>query len=107
MKCIDLVLQDHAELRRGLDIIDGMLKQLEDGERIEIADVITVLRFLRIFGDDYHQALEERVLFPALLNAAPDLNGLRQLVCDHGNERALVQEIEGTLISRSGMAFFR
>jgi hemerythrin-like domain-containing protein len=107
MKCIELVLQDHAELCRGLDIIDGMLRQLEDGQRIEIADVITVLRFLRIFGDEYHQAMEEQILFPALLGAAPEQEGLRQLVCDHGDERLLVEEIEETLISRKGMAFFR
>jgi hemerythrin-like domain-containing protein len=107
MRCIELVLQDHVLLRRGLDIIDGMLKQLEDGLRIEIADVTTVLKFLRIFGDQYHQLMEEEILFPILLDAAPDETALRQLVSEHGNERTLVIEIEETLISRRGMAFFR
>jgi hemerythrin-like domain-containing protein len=107
MRCIELVLQDHVLLRRGLDIIDGMLKQLEDGLRIEIADVTAVLKFLRIFGDQYHQLMEEEILFPILLDAAPDERALRQLVSEHGNERTLVIEIEETLISRRGMAFFR
>jgi hemerythrin-like domain-containing protein len=107
MKCIELVLQDHVLLRRGLDIIDGMLKIMEDGERIEIIDVTTVLKFLSLFGDHYHQVMEEQVLFPALLDAAPGELSLRQLVSEHGNERALVLEIEETLISRRGMAFFR
>jgi hemerythrin-like domain-containing protein len=107
MKCLEIVLQDHGLLRRGLDIIDGMLKRLEDGQRIEIADVIVVLKFLRLFGDQYHQVMEEQVLFPALLNAAPDETALRQLMSDHGSERTLVIEIEETLVSRKGMAFFR
>jgi hemerythrin-like domain-containing protein len=107
MKCVELILQDHVLLRRGMDIIDGMLKHLEDGQRIEIADVATVLKFLRLFGDQYHQAMEEGVLFPALLDAAPDETALLHLVSEHGNERTLVIEIEGTLISRRGMAFFR
>src|SRR5712691_9398198 len=107
MKCTELVLQDHVLLRRGLDIIDAMLKQLEDGQRIEIADVVTILKFLRLFGDQYHQVMEEEILFPALLDAAPEETALRQLVSEHGNERTLVIEIEETLISRRGMAFFR
>jgi hemerythrin-like domain-containing protein len=107
MRCLELVLQDHALLRRGLDIIDGMLKQLEDGLRIEIADVTAVLKFLRIFGDQYHQLMEEEILFPLLLDAAPDETALRQLVSEHGSERTLVIEIEETLTSRRGMAFFR
>jgi hemerythrin-like domain-containing protein len=107
MKCTELVMQDHAILRRGLDIVDGMLKKLEDGERIEIADVITVLKFLRLFGDQYHQTVEENALFPALLRAAPEESALRQLVSEHGDERTLVVEIEDALMSRRGMDFFR
>ena len=71
MKCIELISQDHAILRRGLDILDGMIETLEHGERIEIADVTAILKFLRLFGDEYHQAMEERIFFPALLRAAP------------------------------------
>ena len=107
MKWLEVVLQDHGLLRRGLDIIDGMLKHLEDGLRIEIADVAAVLKFLRLFGDQYHQVMEEEILFPALLDAAPDEIAFRQFVAEHGSERALVVEIEATLTSRKGMAFFR
>jgi|RhiMetdeSRZDD1v2_1073273.scaffolds.fasta_scaffold37044_3 hemerythrin-like domain-containing protein len=47
----ELISPDHAILRRGLDILDGMVKKLEDGERIEIADVTAILKFLRFFGE--------------------------------------------------------
>jgi hemerythrin-like domain-containing protein len=107
MKCTELVIQDHTVLRRGLDIVDGMLKQLEDGQRIEIADVASVLKFLRFFGDEYHQVMEEEVLFPAVLGAAPDETILRQFVSEHGDERMLLMQIEEALTSRSAMAFLR
>jgi hemerythrin-like domain-containing protein len=90
-----------------LDIVDGMIKKLEDGERIEIVDVTTILKFLRLFGDQYHQAMEENILFPTLLRRAPDETALRQFVCEHGDERILVVQIEDALISRRGMAVFR
>jgi len=100
-------MQDHAILRRGLDILDGMGKKLEDGDRIEIADVTAVLQFLRVFGDEYHQDMEGKVLFPALLRAVPEPDPLRLLISEHADERLLVAEIEGALKSKRGMIFFQ
>jgi hemerythrin-like domain-containing protein len=107
MKCTDIVGQDHNLIRRGLDVVDAMLKKLQDGQRIEIFDAATMLKFLRLFGDQYHQAMEENVLFPALLLAEPNNTALVQLVSEHGNERTLAAEIEEALMARRGMAFFR
>ena len=107
MKCTELVIKDHIVLRRGLDVVDGMLQKLEHGQRIEIFDATVMLKFLRLFGDQYHQAMEENLLFPALLAAAPDECPLHQFVAEHGDERILVAEIEDALMSRKGMAFFR
>ena len=64
-------------LHRGLDVVDGMLRKLEEGNRIEIADVTMMLKVLRCFADE------------------------------HGEERALVSEIENALISKRGMDFVR
>jgi hemerythrin-like domain-containing protein len=65
------------------------------------------LKFLRVFGDQYHQAMEENVLFPALLRAVPGDIALLQLVSEHGGEQSLVDDIEKALTSRRGMAFHR
>ena len=37
---------DHAKLGRGLDILDRMVKRMEDGGRIEIADAAMILKFI-------------------------------------------------------------
>ena len=107
MNCIELVISDHTILRRSLIVVDGMLKKLAAGQRIEIFDAATILKFLRLFGDQYHQVMEENVLFPALIRAAPNESGLRQLVSEHGDERMLVNQIEEALMSKRGMLFFR
>jgi hemerythrin-like domain-containing protein len=105
MKCTELISRDHAVLRRGLDILDGMVKRLEDLERIEIADVAAILKFLRLFGDEYHQTMEEKVLFPALMGAEPHAEFLHHLLVEHGEERAVVAEIEAALNPKKGIAF--
>jgi|RhiMetdeSRZDD1v2_1073273.scaffolds.fasta_scaffold32942_5 hemerythrin-like domain-containing protein len=107
MKCTELVLQDHAILRRGLDILDGMVKKLEDGDRIEIADVVSILKFLRLFGDQYHQSVEENFLFPALQCAAPLESPLSHMLAEHSDERSLVAAIENALKFKVGIDFVR
>ena len=107
MKCTEFVLQDHAILRRGLDILDGMVKKLEDGARIEIADVVSILKFLRLFGDQYHQSMEESVLFPALLCAAPLESPLSHMLTEHIEERSLVAAIENAMKFKVGIDFVR
>jgi hypothetical protein len=49
MNRTDPVIPDHIALRRSLEILDGMIKKLEHGERIEIADATNLLKFLRGF----------------------------------------------------------
>ena len=105
MKCTELVINDHSILRRGLDILQGMVQKLENGERIEIADVTAVLNFLRDFGDEYHQFMEEKVLFPALLRAIPQDRALHHMLFEHDEERALVAGIEDALRYKSGRNF--
>jgi len=107
MQCTELISRDHVIFRRGLDILDGMVKKLEDGERIEIADVTAILKFLKFFGDEYHQAMEERILFPALFGTAPQEGSLRQIFQEHSEERAAVAEIEAALNPKKGIAFVR
>ena len=105
MKCTELVIQDHVVIRRGLDILDGMLTKLESGERIEIADVRAILKFLQTFGDEYHQTMEETVLFPALVRSAPEGSPIQSMVTEHGEDRALVTRITGVLAARRVVDF--
>jgi hemerythrin-like domain-containing protein len=107
MKCAELVMEEHAILRRGLDVLDGMIRKLEQGERIEIADAITILKFINLFGVEYHQTIEEQILFPALLRATPQESPIRQMLLEHREHRTLVDAVDSALISRRGIEFVR
>jgi len=107
MECIEVISHDHELIRQGLEVLEGMVDKLESGERIELADVAATLEFLKQFGDEYHQRLEETVLFPALLAHAPHDSSLRQVFREHSEERAAVAEIEAALNPKRGKAFVR
>jgi hemerythrin-like domain-containing protein len=59
MKSTELVIQDHVILRQGLEILDGMVTTMESGGRIEIADIIAILKFFRTFAVEYKQTAEQ------------------------------------------------
>src|SRR5262245_65626651 len=79
MKSTGPVIHDHANLQRGLRILDGMVRKLEEGDRIEIADVVSILKFLRLFGEQ----------------------------SEHSEERRLVTQIESALQRKVGRDFVR
>jgi hemerythrin-like domain-containing protein len=105
MLCLEIIIQDHTTLRRSVSVLDGMVKMMEEGARIEIADVAALLTFLRRFGDEYHQRMEEQVLFPALLSGVPVESPLRAMLSEHVEERTLVSRIEDALRFKMGKEF--
>jgi hemerythrin-like domain-containing protein len=62
MRFTEVIAQDQAAVRRGLTILDRMVQRLEEGHLIEIYDIRTVIRFLRVFGERYpHADVQELV----------------------------------------------
>ena len=56
MRVAEVFAQDLTAVRRGLNILDRMVQRMEEGQRIEIFDIRTVIKFLRVFGERYPQA---------------------------------------------------
>ena len=106
MKCTDLLTQEHKTILRALDILDHMAARIEEDQPLAVEDVETILRFLRAFADNQHQAKEESALFPELLrtSAANDAP-LRQMIFEHDQERSLVEGLEDSLRTKRGMEF--
>jgi hemerythrin-like domain-containing protein len=106
MKCTDLLLDDHKLLLRALEVLEQMAKRVENHEPLEHDDVEIVLRFLRVFGDDFHQSREESALFPELLRTAHGQETpLRQMLFEHDQERSLVEGLEDALYTKNGTEF--
>jgi hemerythrin-like domain-containing protein len=106
MKCTELLLQDHKLILRALDVLEQMAKRVERHEPLEHDDVEVVLQFLRVFGDDFHQAREESALFPELLrDVHAQEPSLRQMLFEHDQERSLVEGLEDALYTKNGKQF--
>jgi hypothetical protein len=56
MRFTEVIAEDHMAVRRGLYILDRMVQRMEEGHLIEIFDIRTVIKFLRVFGERYPQA---------------------------------------------------
>src|SRR2546422_5690958 len=88
MKCTDLLIQEHKIILRAMDVLDHMATRVENSQPVAPEDVETLLRFLRGFADDHHQAQEESALFPELMRTSawhedPDRKSTR-LNSSHG-----------------------
>jgi hemerythrin-like domain-containing protein len=106
MKCTDLLIEDHRVITRALDVLDRMATRVENGQSVEHADVEMLLRFLRVFADNYHQAKEESALFPELMRTslANDAR-LRQMMFEHDQERSLVEGLTEAMHTQKGADF--
>ena len=106
MKCTDLLLQDHKIMLRALDVLEEIAAKVQRDEPVEPADFEVILRFLRVFGDEYHQAKEESALFPVLMRtASSQQRSLRHMLFEHDQERSLVEGLEEALKTKKGIDF--
>jgi hemerythrin-like domain-containing protein len=84
-----------------------MVKKMDDGDRIETSDSMTIVKFLRIFVIEYHQMLEERVLVSLLVRADAQENPIGYMQFEQAEQRALVTAIADALSSKRGKEFVR
>jgi hemerythrin-like domain-containing protein len=106
MKCTDLLIQEHKIILRALNVLDQMAARVEEDQPVEAQDVETILRFLRAFADEHHQAKEESALFPELMRTSAANEGpLRQMIFEHDQERSLVEGLEDSLRTKKGLEF--
>jgi hemerythrin-like domain-containing protein len=106
MKCTDLLDKDHQVILRAVDVLEQMADEVKKGHSVEPQDIEFVIRFLKEFEDEHHQAKEESALFPVLLKTSgPQQAKLKQIVFEHDQERSLVEGLEEALKTKHGLDF--
>jgi hypothetical protein len=98
--------QDHAVLRRGLEILDRMAQRMEEGGLIEIYDIRIVLRFLHDFGNEYQLSTEERELLSEVEGALNPKHGIgfvrnsrRLILLLRNHQERSMDEMTGALLT--------
>jgi hemerythrin-like domain-containing protein len=106
-KCLEALTAEHKIMLRIADVLDGMARRAEDACEYNQPDVENILKVLRIFGDDYHQAKEEAALFPAFASVCDASQGsaIRHMLLEHQHDRSLIEGMEDA-VSRSDVPQF-
>jgi hemerythrin-like domain-containing protein len=98
-------MQDHKIILRAVDVLEDMAKRVRYDQQIDREDIQSILHFIRLFADEYHQTKEEKALFPELRAAQPQERPLREIMFEHDDERTLVKGLEDALHTRQGFHF--
>jgi hemerythrin-like domain-containing protein len=98
-------VQDHKIILRAVDVFEDMTNRLRYDQQVDREDIQSMLRFIRLFVDEYHQTREERALFPELRAAQPQERPVREMMFEHDDERTLVKELEAAIHTRQGLDF--
>ena len=108
----ELLIQEHALIRRALAVLEKMTENAENGVPAGKHDVNALLIFLHYFADAYHQGKEEDVLFPLLRQSQSTLrmedrmrSQLEALLREHNEERSLIERTQLTLFSENTSGF--
>jgi hemerythrin-like domain-containing protein len=107
MKSRDLLLGDHAQILRVLNVLEEMAVRVQRAQEPNENDVKGVVEFLKGFGDNHHQGKEECILFPALLRGQGQKNHreLTSLIFEHNRQRSLIDGLADSMLTRKSRDF--
>lgn len=63
MYSIELMVQEHENIRRLLAVVRAALLELLDGEDVNDGDFRSIIDFIRNYADKHHHGKEEKILF--------------------------------------------
>lgn len=92
---------EHHVIEHLLKAMDSMADALDHGRPVPLKDVEDVLEVASGFADKCHHAKEERILFPALMQAQPKRakRVVDELTGDHKAGRKLIGSMRGLAVA--------
>lgn len=91
MNCIELMVEEHKNIKRMLKVIRKYCYKLLKGENIDYNDFYKIIDFIRNYADKHHHGKEERMLFNRM---AEKLGPAAEHIIKHG---MLVEHEQGRL----------
>jgi len=103
MTAIKGLRNEHEAVLLTILILDQMTIRLKAGQSIELTNLDQILEFLSIFVDKCHHGKEEKVLFPAMVEAGIPQEGgpIGVMLYEHEQGRSYIQGL------RSGVEGYR
>jgi hemerythrin-like domain-containing protein len=100
MDCIELMVEEHRNIKRMLMVIRKYCYRILQGGRIEFEDFYKIIDFLRNYTDEHHHGKEETMLFSRMID---ELGLIAEKLITHGMlvehnlARLHIQELEDAL----------
>jgi hemerythrin-like domain-containing protein len=87
------LMQEHAVLERLLLVYDEACRRIETSEPFDPAVISGAAGIIRRFVEDYHEKLEEQMVFPRLQKAGREVDLVAVLLRQHERGRQLTDDI--------------
>jgi hemerythrin-like domain-containing protein len=100
MNCIELMVEEHKNIKRMLGIIRKYCSRILNGEKVQYEDFYTLIDFVRNYADRHHHGKEETLLFISMMEElGPTAEKLvRQgMNVEHDLGRLHIQELEAAV----------
>ncbi len=100
MKCIDLMVEEHRNIKRMLTVIRKLCYRILIGGQVNYEDFYRIIDFVRTYADRHHHGKEENILFNRMMlelgDTAEKLVKHGMLV-EHDMGRLYMQELESAV----------
>lgn len=73
MYSIDIMVEEHENIRRMLRVVQKMCCEVLEGKEVEVEDFRKAISFVRNYADAHHHGKEEKFLFPEMLTHMGEL----------------------------------
>lgn len=100
MNAIDLMVEEHNNIKRMLMVLRKISYSVLKGEEINYEDFKKAIDFVRNYADKHHHGKEEQILFNRMVD---EIGGVAEKLITHGMlvehdfGRLYMQELEGAL----------
>lgn len=100
MDAIELMVQEHTNIKRVLRVIRNMCIKVLDNDAIDYEDFYKVIDFVRNYADKHHHGKEEDVLFKKMgdeLGERVAKGPIAGMLVEHDFGRLYIQNLEAAL----------
>jgi hemerythrin-like domain-containing protein len=112
MEFSKLLIREHDDIRRALNILGRVTDQIQQAGSIDVHNVNALLLFLQYYAERCHHTKEESIVFPAIRRALKDQHidstlDLKQLTAEHREQCELIAKMQIALFSGDPAYFAR
>jgi len=97
MNCIDLMVEEHRNIKRMLAVIRKYCYKILKNENVQYEDFFILIDFVRSYADRHHHGKEEELLFNRMMNelgSAAEKLVRHGMLVEHDFGRLYMQELE-------------